>query len=177
MIKALIVYESMFGNTETVARAVASGLEGGGAQVTLCPVGEAGAADLRQYDVVIAGSPTHALSMPRPSTREEAVKQGADPSHEGPGLREWIDHLEPAVGARPKFAVFDTRVGVGPARHFTGSASHRAARALRRRHRVLADPPASFYVGGTSGPLLPGEDVRARAWGSRLARSEAVSRG
>jgi hypothetical protein len=175
--KALVVYESMFGNTEAVAHAVASGLEGSGAEVTLCPIGSADPTTLQDYDVVVVGAPTHALSMPRSATRADAVKQGADPARDAPGVREWIDHLEPAVGARPAFAVFDTRIGVGKARHLSGSAARRASRALRRRHRTLADDPASFYVGGTSGPLLPGEDVRARAWGSRLARSARLTPG
>ena len=54
------------------------------------------------------------------------------------------------------------------ARRFTGSAAKRAVKTLRGRHRALADHPASFYVGGTAGPLLPGEDARARAWGRGL---------
>lgn len=167
--KALVVYESMFGNTEAIAREVASGLEYGGATVTVCPIGSADPTDLADYDVIVAGSPTHAFSMPRPLTRADAVKNGAEPTSESVGLREWIEHLDPAIGARPTFAVFDTRRDIR-ARHLAGSAARSATRALRRRHRVLADVPASFYVAGTSGPLLPGEAVRARAWGSRLAR-------
>lgn len=169
MIKALVVYESLFGNTEAIAREVASGLEYGGASVTIRPIGSVDPHDLSEYDVVVAGSPTHAFSMPRPATRHDAVRHGADPAGETTGLREWIEHLEPAVGSRPTFAVFDTRRDLR-ARHLTGSAARSATRALRRRHRVLADVPASFYVSDTSGPLLPGEAVRARAWGSRLAR-------
>jgi len=166
--KALVVYESLFGNTEKIAREVASGLELRGADVTVAPVGSVDPNDLAAYDVVVAGSPTHAFSMPRSVTRADAVRHGADPTCEAAGLREWIEHLEPQVGARPTFAVFDTRRDVR-SRHLTGSAARSATRALRRRHRALADVPASFYVGGTSGPLLPGEVVRARAWGSRLA--------
>ena len=166
---ALVVYESMYGNTEAIAREVASGLEYGGATVTIRPIASVDPSDLAEYDVVVAGSPTHAFSMPRPTTRADAVRNGADPTTENAGLREWIEHLDPVVGARPTFAVFDTRRDIR-ARHLSGSAARSATRALRRRHRVLADVPASFYVGGNSGPLLPGEAVRARAWGSRLAR-------
>lgn len=169
--KALVVYESMFGNTEHVAREVASGMQSAGAKVTVTAIAEADPEQLKEYDVVVAGAPTHGFSMSRPSSRDEAVKKGAHPEHAEVGMREWIERLEPTIGARPTFAVFDTRIGVGTARHFTGSAARRAAHKLRSRHRVLADDPASFYVGGTAGPLLPGEEVRARAWGSRLARS------
>jgi hypothetical protein len=171
--KALVVYESMFGNTSRIARAVAEGMALTGARVTLLHVDDVDPATLHDYDLVVAGAPTHAWSLPRPSTREEAVRQGAgtDP---GPGLREWLDHLEPEVGSRPVFAVFDTRIGGGASRHFTGSAARRAARTLRGLHRTLADEPLSFYVEAASGPLLPGEDVRARAWGNRLAGSVPV---
>lgn len=158
MINALVVYESLYGNTEEIAREVASGLEYGGAAATVRPVAEVDPAEIARYDVVVAGCPTHAFSMPSRRTRGEDT-----------GLREWIEHLEPAIGARPAFAVFDTRRDLR-ARHLSGSAARSATRALRRRHRVLADDPASFYVSGNEGPLLPGEAVRARAWGSRLAR-------
>lgn len=171
--KVLVVYESMFGNTAAVARAIAGGCSDTGARVALLPVGEADHHTVDDYDLVVVGAPTHAWSLSRPSTREDAVRQGASADTET-GLREWIARLEPQVGARPAFAVFDSRIGTGTARHFTGSAARRAARALRARHRVLADDPASFFVEGTAGPLLPGEDVRARAWGSRLARSAPV---
>lgn len=158
MINALVVYESMFGNTEVIAREVASGLEYGGATATVLPVEAVDPAEIGGYDVVVAGCPTHAFSMPSHRTRGDHT-----------GLREWIEHLEPTVGARPAFAVFDTRRDLR-VRRLSGSAARSAGRALRRRHRVLADDPASFYVSGNEGPLLPGEDVRARSWGSRLAR-------
>lgn len=173
--KVLVVYESMFGNTATVARAIAEGLSDAGARVALHPVAEVPPRTVDDYDLVICGAPTHAWSLPRPTSRDEAVRQGASVDTDS-GLREWIARLEPRIGARPAFAVFDSRIGAGTtARHFTGSAARRAGRALRARHRVLADDPASFFVEGTTGPLMPGEEVRARAWGSRLARSASVS--
>jgi len=171
--KVLVVYESMFGNTATVARAIAEGCSDAGALVALHHVSEVDPHTVDDYDLVVAGAPTHAWSLPRPSSREEAVRQGA-PAASGTGLREWIAEVDPRVGARPAFAVFDSRIGTGTARHFTGSAARRAARDLRARHRVLAEDPASFFVEGASGPLLPGEVVRAHAWGSRLARSAPV---
>lgn len=171
--KVLVVYESMFGNTAALARAIADGCSDAGARVALHPVSEVDPGTVDDYDLVVAGAPTHAWSLPRPSSREEAVRQGGAGDTET-GLREWIARLEPRIAARPAFAVFDSRIGSGPARHFSGSAARRAGRALRARHRVLADHPTSFFVEGTSGPLLGGEDVRARTWGSRLARGAPV---
>ena len=168
MPKALVVYESMFGNTETVARAVASGLAGSGTEVSVLPVAQARDIDLTEYDVVVVGGPTHLLGMSSPRSRADAVRHGAAADCATVGLREWIGALDSRVGARPQFAVFDTRVGTRAGRRHSGSAAHRAAKELHRRHRRLADPPASFYVSGTAGSLLPGEEVRARVWGARL---------
>src|SRR3954469_25252435 len=108
--KALVVYESMFGNTAAVGEAIAGGLTDAGAQVTVAPVDTVDPHTVGDYDLVVAGAPTHAWSLPRPSSREEAIRQGA-PAEPRSGLREWISELEPRVGARPGFAVFDSRIG------------------------------------------------------------------
>ena len=162
--KALVVYESMFGNTERLARAVADGLTGSGAEVDVRPVAEAGA--VGDYDLVVLGAPTHAFSLSRPSTRADAVRQGADPGRVGSsGLREWLDRL-PESGPAPRFAVFDSRAD--RVRHLPGSAARRTARALRSAHHPVTTRPASFYVRDVAGPLLEGEEDRARDWGRQL---------
>lgn len=61
--KALVVYESMFGNTEQVARAVATGL---GRHLDVELVAVANAPDtVSDVDLVVVGGPTHAFSMTR----------------------------------------------------------------------------------------------------------------
>ena len=163
--KALVVYESMFGNTERLARAVADGLAAGGAEVHVRPVAQAGG--VVDYDLVVLGAPTHAFSLSRPSTRADAVRQGADPARVGSsGLREWLDEL-PETGPAPRFATFDSRAA--KARHLPGSAARRTARALRSGHHPVSTRPASFYVRDVDGPLLDGEEDRARDWGRQLA--------
>ena len=162
--KALVVYESMFGNTERLAHAIADGLYDGGAEVVVEPI--AGAESVLGFDLVVLGAPTHAFSLSRSSTRAEAVKKGADPSRATTGLREWLDDL-PESGDVPRFAVFDTRAD--KARHLPGSAGRRAARALRYGRHPVTGRPTSFYVSDIAGPLLDGEEDRARAWGSQLA--------
>src|SRR6478609_2180226 len=77
VMKVLVVYESMFGNTATVARAIAEGCSDAGALVALHHVSEVDPHTVDDYDLVVAGAPTHAWSLPRPSSREEAVRQGA----------------------------------------------------------------------------------------------------
>lgn len=167
--KALVVYESLFGNTEQVARAIADGL-GEHVQVDLTPVGVSSAALTDPVDLVVLGGPTHAFSMTRDRTREDAVRQGADPSHAGTGIRDWIEALQPGPHGE-LLATFDTRVT--KVRKLPGSAAKAAARALHKRGFVEAAPPESFYVADVGGPLEEGEVERARAWGERLGATVA----
>ena len=93
--KALVVYESMFGNTEAVARAVAEGLSGAGqpVEVDLREVAQAPSPVTGPVDLIVVGGPTHAFSLSRPSTRADAVKQGAPTRATEQGLREWLSRL------------------------------------------------------------------------------------
>lgn len=90
--RALVVYESMFGNTESVARAVATAL-GRWMGVALQDVSQApGPADAA-VDLVVVGGPTHAFSLSRGSTRADAISQGATHGKQDVGLREWLARL------------------------------------------------------------------------------------
>ena len=158
--KAYVVYESMFGNTEQLARAVAHAM----GDVPVLEVGETTAADLAQADLVVLGGPTHAFSMTRPTTRRDAHQQGASSDEEQRGIRELIDEL-PSVMSAP-VATFDTRVA--KVRKLPGSAARAASKELRRHHHATVVAQESFYVEDTPGPLLDGELVRAAIWGQRL---------
>jgi hypothetical protein len=167
--KTVVVYESMFGNTEHIAREIADGLTKSGSQTTTVGVGEVSPDDLAGSDLLVVGAPTHAFSMSRPSTREDAVRQGADPSHTAIGVREWLVTLDaalPVAAERPRVAVFDTRVEM--VRRLPGSAAKRAAKVLRTQGFVLLDRPTSFYVDDVRGPTISGESSRAHHWGSQL---------
>lgn len=159
--RALVVYESMFGNTEQVARQVADGLAGHG-DVEVREVSEAPAQPDERLDLVVLGGPTHAFSMSRVSTREDAHRQGATHGEVSGGLREWLAGL--ASGSHhPSVAAFDTRVT--KVRRIPGSAARKAARVARQLGYPVSEPPESFYVLDTDGPLADGELERARAWG------------
>lgn len=163
--KALVVYESMWGNTEQVARAIAEGLRDTMAvevvEVTRAP-GQPG----DDVTLVVAGGPTHAFSMTRPSTRADAFKQGATQGSAESGLREWLEAL-PSGHHEQRLATFDTRVD--KVRHLPGSAAKKAAKTGRRHGFKAAAHAESFYVHDTDGPLLDGELDRASAWGRELA--------
>ena len=61
-------------------------------------------------DLLVVGAPTHAFSLSRPSTRADAVRQGAPPERATAGLREWLTAAPPQDARRLPVAVFDTRV-------------------------------------------------------------------
>ena len=170
--KALVVYESMFGNTEQIARAIARGLAKA-AEVDVVEVSEAPPKPDADVDLVVAGGPTHAFSMSRPTTRADAIDRGATEGERGFGLREWIDAL-PAGRHTEEIATFDTRVRT--MRHLPGSAAKGAAKAAHRHGYQSAAPAESFYVEDIEGPLLNGELERAEAWGQQLATARSDAR-
>jgi hypothetical protein len=163
---ALVVYESMYGNTRQVATAIADGV---GTQAV--PVSEATADRLAGVDLVVIGGPTHAWGMTRPKTRQAAAQSAAkpgsgltlEPHATGIGVREWLAGHAREV---PAAAVFDTRIAMPAA--LTGRASRRITQALRRAGVTVVRPPQSFLV-SKQNRLLPGELDRARTWGSELA--------
>ena len=164
--QALVVVESVFGNTRAIADAVGEGL-GHRAEVRVLTVTDAAAATglLDGVDLLVVGGPTHAFGMSRPSTRRAAAEQagGGAVAAQG-GLREWLAAL-PASTAHLPAAAFDTRVDRP---RTPGSAASGAARRLRRLGYELVARPESFRVTGTTGPLLADEAERARIWGHNL---------
>ena len=163
--KALVVYESLFGNTEQVARAVAEGLAET-LEVETYEVADAPKAVREFLSLIVIGGPTHAFSLSRPSTRAEAHKRGATKGASDFGVREWLEGL-PTGPHSESVATFDTRAD--RARHLPGSAAKKATRMARAHGYTHPIAPESFYVSDTDGPLLPGELDRARAWGRELA--------
>jgi hypothetical protein len=166
--RALVVYESMWGNTRQVAEAIGKGL--GDARVL--EVQGATAAELGDVELLVVGGPTHAFSMSRPATRRDAVERGAPAAGESRGVREWLDGL-PAVLPMP-VATFDTKVT--SVRNLPGSAAKGAARMVHRHHHGTVVDRRSFYVEDTGGPLAPGELERAARWGADLAATVAARR-
>ncbi len=158
---AWVVYESMWGNSRMVAEAIAAGFRD---DVPALDVAEAPAQLPDEVDTLVVGGPTHAFSMSRASTRQEARARGGDRGPVTSGIREWLAALPESDPVQ--VATFDTRVA--SVRRLPGSAAKAAAREVRRRQvgRVVATE--SFYVADMAGPLLDREIARARAWGGWL---------
>ncbi|MFF4595905.1 flavodoxin family protein [Amycolatopsis sp. NPDC001319] len=169
---AIVVYESMFGDTEEVARAVADGL--GSAEVV--PV-DLAPRDLMGRDLLVVGAPTHVHGMSRPSTRKAAAEQAPEGTrtHES-GMREWLGgfHVLPPGTTT---AAFDTRLR--KPRWLTGSAARVADKILRRLGHPPIVPATSFFVEVVDGEtrLVEGERARAREWGESLARAQRTGSG
>ncbi len=168
MERALVVFESMYGQTEAVARSVAEGV----AEVMPVDVVDVAGAPqtLAGHALVLAGGPTHAFSMSRASTRREAHTRGATQGSVETGLREWLDGLGRREDA--DVVTFDTRVT--SVRRMPGSAARSASRAARRHGLHEVARPESFYVQDVAGPLADGEQERARAWGREVARASSA---
>jgi len=178
-VRALVVYESMYGNTEAIARAVAEGLSASGA-VEVVEVVEVSAAPVAipaGVDLLVVGGPTHAHGMTRPdSRRSAAAKTEGRVISPGIGIREWLDAVRGGATGGVAAAAFDTRLK-GPA-ILWGSAAKAAAAHLQRLGFREAARPESFLVGGPTGPvhdaLVAGEVERARRWGEGLAAGLAA---
>jgi flavodoxin len=173
-LKALIVFESMFGNTQKIAEAVGKGLSSL-MQVEVVEVGAAPDKLSKEVVLLVVGGPTHAFSISRESTRREAEAQAsAALVSKGRGLREWlagIDKAPKGVSA----AAFDTRIDKGHWLEVAGTAGRAIDKRLRKNGFRAAGSAQSFIVEDVSGPLRTGELERARSWGEELGRAFSTS--
>lgn len=163
--RAVVVYESTYGNTRHVAEAVAEGL-GDAADVTVVAVSDAGGVPITDADLVVVGAPTHVHDDPQgvagTSASDDLV---LEPGVTVSGVRQWLSSLRRTSG---KAATFDTRVkGLSV---ITEPASDRLASLLTDSGFQLVGGGESFLV-DDGARLLPGEEDRARQWGNNLARS------
>lgn len=167
---ALVVYESMFGNTKRIALAVADGI------ATRLPVKAVEVGDAPEdiggdVELLVVGGPTHAHGMSSPATRKSAAERAREPLvSQRIGIREWLDRAKTGL-FDVHAAAFDTRIN-GMA-IFTGSAAKGYTRGLRSAGFRVDWPAQSFLVNMRTPPgedaLLAGQLEEARAWGQALA--------
>src|SRR4051794_5777511 len=174
--RALILYESLFGNTAAIARSVAAGLRDAvpDAVIDCRSVSEVnGVPD--DVDLIVLGAPTHFWGPPRDVTRAMELQYE---KRVMPATRAEVRRAIPSAGIRGDFAplppgrgraaaAFDTQM-TGP---LTGGARRTIAGRLRRAGYRLVAEPQTFLVEAIAGPLRAGEADRARAWGLTLART------
>jgi flavodoxin len=141
--KALVVYDSVHGNTEKIARAVAEALAPSG-KARVLRAGEAQPSDLNAIDLLVVGSPT----------------LGGRPT---PAVQEFLGRMPADALRNLSVTSFDTRMKMFIARLFGFAADHIAVN-LKEMGCSLARAPEGFIVKGREGPLADGELERAAAW-------------
>jgi flavodoxin I len=154
--KTLIVYDSLYGNTEQIARAIANGL-GAAKDVRLLKAGEASFTDVTGIDILIVGSPTQ-------GTKATVAVQ------------EFLKKLPENSLKGVKTAAFDTRMTNRLIR-MLGYAAPKIARSLEGSGATMAVQSEGFWVTGGKGPLKEGELERAAEWGRRKAAASTDSPG
>jgi hypothetical protein len=165
--RALVVYESLYGNTAAIAAGIAAGLDDAGIDVRVSNVDDVAPDEGSERDVLVVGGPTHAHGMTRATTRMTAVQDDNntyDDPTVGEGLRGWLDELAHADGRAA--AAFDTRIDIP--RFLSGAASKGIAAGLTARGFTVVTRGESFLVTKTN-ELVDGELARARAWGRSIA--------
>jgi hypothetical protein len=171
--KALVVYESMYGNTAAVGEAIADSLRARGLEVEAALVSKIDPADTAEFELLVVGGPTHVHGMTSSRSRSTAASDEKntfpEPTIE-PGLRTWVEQLPPAAGRRLAVA-FDTRLDKPVL--LTGSAAKGIGRRLKRRGFRLVSEPESFLV-STANRLLEGEVEHAADWGRKVAERASV---
>ena len=149
--KALIVYDSVYGNTENIAKAIAEAITPSG-ETNVLRAGEANPSDLEALDLLIVGSPTHAGRPTAP-------------------VQDLLSKLTQQSLKGIKVAAFDTRISKKIVGVF-GYAAGRIANNLKKKGGVLIASPEGFFVTGGQGPLKEGELERATAWAKGLSESK-----
>lgn len=155
--KTLIVYDSMYGNTEKIARAIGGAITG---EVIVLRASESSATDFKSVDLLIVGSPTQGFRATKP-------------------VQVFIEGI-PKDGLKGmNVAAFDTRMpeaeagrGLRFIMKIGGYAAPRIAEALQKKGGKLVAPPEGFLVKDKEGPLVGGELERAGSWATAVLKSK-----
>ena len=136
LMKAIVVYDSKFGNTEKVAKGISKVLSADIFHVT-----EVDVSKLKVYDVFVIGSPTHAWNM-------------------SSSMKTFFKKLEGESFKGKKAATFDTKYKS----RFAGSAAKKIQSKLKNLDFEIVLNPVSFIVTGSEGPLAEGEMDKTKAF-------------
>lgn len=142
----LVVYDSLYGNTEQIAQAIVQTLQEFGA-ARLKPVEQVTVAELQDIDLLVLGCPTQGW-------------------HATPAMHTFLSSFATALLSGLDIACFDTRFHLP---HFlTGSAAHAMVGQMHKLGGLVIAPPESFFVESKQGPLEEGELQRADGWARAL---------
>jgi flavodoxin I len=155
--RALVIFDSQYGNTEKIAQAICNTLKQQ-SEVEMVRVGQAKLEQLQGIDLLVIGSPTQQFRATE-------------------AMRIFLESI-PVNGLKGvKVAAFDTRLTqafvdknkiLSVFERVFGYAAERIAKALKQKGGELVLPGEPFYVEGTEGPLVAGEEQRAGEWAAKL---------
>jgi flavodoxin len=143
-VKILIVYDSQFGNTEKVAKAIAATF-GKKDDVKVAKVDTVKPEDMKELDILIVGSPIHAWGPTK-------------------AIKSFVKSLKPEALSGVRAAAFDT----GYPSRMAGSAAPKVEKALSKAGCSIVAPAMKFAVTGNKGPLADGELDKATAWAKEI---------
>lgn len=147
--KALVVYDSVYGNTEKTARALAKGLEDGGVDVDCMRVDATKFDELGAYDLLVVGGPVHTWSASKP-------------------IKMFLERLKSVEGLSGKKAfAFDTKMSRS---RLAGGAGGKIEGKLKSLGLTIVKPHASAVVKGREGPLEEGAEETFKQLGAELAK-------
>jgi flavodoxin len=149
--KTLVLYESFFGNTEKVARAIGSAL--GLADTDIVRISEVKPAQLDGVELLIVGTPTRAFQA-------------------SPDTKAFLKSLPAKSLVGKKVAAFDTRAEMtdktpGFLKFMAGIFGYAAEpvnKQLLKKGGTQIQTPGWFYVLESEGPLKDGELEHAAEW-------------
>jgi hypothetical protein len=165
--RALVVYESFYGNTAAIGEAIAEGLRTTGMPVEVGSIAHVRPEAADGIDLLVIGGPTHAHGMSWARTRRIAIddlRTRFEMPDGAEGLREWMHGLPRGLGRRA--VAFDTRYDKSVA--VSGSAALGIAHRLEGHGYLVVSPAQSFFVTDDH-RLEPGQLERAEEWAADLA--------
>ena len=157
--RALILYDSAYGNTEKIAQAIAHAMAPK-YKADAVPIWDANVTDLITSDLIVVGSPT----------------QGGRPTA---ALQRYLTNLPVNILNGTRVAAFDTRFGpdhgfmLWQLTKILGFAATRIAKLLKTKRGTLVAPPKGFIVKDKEGPLQKGEIEQAERWAKNLVHHTA----
>jgi flavorubredoxin len=146
--KAAVIYDSKFGNTEKIARALSQGMKREDLVVDCLKTDAVDPGKLGEYDVLAIGAPTQAFRMSGP-------------------MREFLEKLENVDLRGKKAFAFDTRLKS----RFAGSAANGIEKKLKELGMTIIRDHASAIVGGTEGPLEENAEKNFEQIGNEITKT------
>lgn len=146
--KALVIYDSIFGNTRIIAEAISKEF-GGDARAVL--VSDVDLGWLKEADLIVVGSPI----------------RGWKPSEK---MQEFLESLGKEQLKGVKAAAFDTRVKL----FIHGDAAKKITQRLKNSGAKIIIEPQAFFVKGREGPLFDGEIKKAVQWAKVIKERASV---